>query len=113
MPVNAQLRAAANISAGDSVTVALERDTAPRVVEVPADLASALKSGDRLAILSRWPHLVRAMRASASESELACRHEGRSGSTIVALAALARSFVAGGDTLSPTFVRLAGTPDTR
>ena len=42
LPLNAQNRAAAGVAAGDEVTVDIELDTAPRVVEVPADLAAAL-----------------------------------------------------------------------
>jgi Domain of unknown function (DUF1905)/Bacteriocin-protection, YdeI or OmpD-Associated len=42
LPLNAQNRAAAGVAAGDDVTVDIELDTAPRVVEVPADLAAAL-----------------------------------------------------------------------
>jgi hypothetical protein len=42
LPVAAQEREAAGIAAGDRVSVTLEIDAAPRVVEVPADLATAL-----------------------------------------------------------------------
>ena len=42
IPVSAENRAAAGVSAGDPVEVDVELDTAPRVVEVPADLAAAL-----------------------------------------------------------------------
>jgi hypothetical protein len=42
LPLNAQNRAAAGVAAGDEVTVDIELDTAPRVVEVPPDLAAAL-----------------------------------------------------------------------
>ena len=42
LPLSAQNRAAAGVAAGDEVTVDIELDTAPRVVEVPADLAAAL-----------------------------------------------------------------------
>ena len=42
LPVSAENRAGAGISAGDIVDVTLELDTAPRVVEVPDDLATAL-----------------------------------------------------------------------
>lgn len=40
--VNADHREASGIRAGDTVTVTLELDTAPREVEVPAELAAAL-----------------------------------------------------------------------
>ncbi|WP_327009244.1 YdeI/OmpD-associated family protein [Dactylosporangium sp. NBC_01737] len=42
LPVSAEVRAGAGIAAGDEIDVDLELDTAPRVVEVPADLAAAL-----------------------------------------------------------------------
>jgi hypothetical protein len=40
--VSAENRAAAGVTAGDEIEVELALDTAPRVVEVPEDLASAL-----------------------------------------------------------------------
>jgi hypothetical protein len=42
LPLNRGNRAAAGVSAGEVVEVAIERDDAPRVVEVPEDLAAAL-----------------------------------------------------------------------
>jgi hypothetical protein len=42
LPLAAEHRAAAGVAAGDEIEVSLELDTAPREVEVPADLASAL-----------------------------------------------------------------------
>jgi hypothetical protein len=42
LPLSAENRTAAGVGAGDEVDVVLELDTAPRVVEVPADLAEAL-----------------------------------------------------------------------
>jgi len=42
IPVSAEVRAAAGVSAGDEVDVALTLDTAPRTVELPGDLAAAL-----------------------------------------------------------------------
>src|SRR3984957_14912784 len=44
IPVSAEIRAAAGIAAGDTITVRLERDDAPRSVEVPADLAQARRA---------------------------------------------------------------------
>jgi len=41
-PISAEYRSASGLSAGDSVDVTLELDTAPRTVEVPDDLAAAL-----------------------------------------------------------------------
>ncbi len=42
IPLSAEHRSAAGVAAGDEVEVTLEVDTAPREVEVPADLATAL-----------------------------------------------------------------------
>lgn len=42
MVVNRELREAANAKAGDTVRVEIERDTAPRTIEPPADLLAAL-----------------------------------------------------------------------
>jgi len=42
--VSSENRAAAGVAAGDELDVALALDTAPREVEVPADLAAALAS---------------------------------------------------------------------
>jgi Bacteriocin-protection, YdeI or OmpD-Associated/Domain of unknown function (DUF1905) len=42
LPLSAENRAAAGVAAGDAVDVDVELDTAPRTVEVPADLAAAL-----------------------------------------------------------------------
>ena len=44
IPVSAEIRAAAGIAAGDTITVELERDDAPRTVDLPADLAAVLQS---------------------------------------------------------------------
>lgn len=42
LPVSAEVRAGAGISAGDKVEVTIELDTEPREVTVPPDLAAAL-----------------------------------------------------------------------
>ncbi len=42
LPLSAENRTAAGVAAGDTVEVEVELDTAPRVVEVPPDLATAL-----------------------------------------------------------------------
>ena len=56
LPVSAEVRAAAELSAGDEVDVTLELDTEPRAVNVPADLQVALASNqaasDQFASLS-------------------------------------------------------------
>ena len=44
MVVNRRLREASGVRGGETVTVRLERDTEPRVINPPADFARALKS---------------------------------------------------------------------
>jgi hypothetical protein len=46
LPLSAENREAAGVAAGDEVDVDVELDTAPRTVEVPADLAAALAADD-------------------------------------------------------------------
>ena len=46
IPVSADNRRQAGIAAGDDLDVTLELDTAPRHVELPADLAEALSKDD-------------------------------------------------------------------
>ncbi len=48
LPFTADTRAAARVAAGDTVTLEIELDTAPREVAVPPDLAAAL-DGDAAA----------------------------------------------------------------
>lgn len=44
MVVNRHLRAGARVKGGDTASIVMERDTAPRVITPPADLARALKA---------------------------------------------------------------------
>jgi hypothetical protein len=44
IPVSADIRSSAGIAAGDTITVEVERDDAPRAVELPAELAQALRA---------------------------------------------------------------------
>ena len=46
VPLSAENRTAAGVAAGDQVDVGIEPDTAPREVEVPADLTEALAKDD-------------------------------------------------------------------
>lgn len=46
IPVSAEHREAGGLTAGDTITVTLELDTAPRTVDVPDDLAAALAEAD-------------------------------------------------------------------
>jgi len=60
--VSAEHRAGAGVKAGDELEVTLELDAQPRTVEVPADLAKALKAAgvrgsfDKLAFTYRKEH---------------------------------------------------------
>ena len=55
MVVNAELRAAAKCKGGDTVSVILERDEAPRTVEVPAWLKKMINSDAKAK--AQWPKL--------------------------------------------------------
>lgn len=47
--LSAEHRSKAGVKGGDAVEVTLELDTAPRIVEVPEDLAAALKTSETAA----------------------------------------------------------------
>ena len=75
LPLSAEHRAAAGVSAGESVEVTLALDTEPRTVEVPPDLATALaaRSGatEAFAALSysiRKEHVRQVETAKAQET---------------------------------------------
>ena len=67
-------RAATGIAGGDPIVVDLELDTAPRTVEVPADLASALEATgaraafDALSPSARKAHVTAVEGAKAAET---------------------------------------------
>jgi hypothetical protein len=69
IPLSAENRTGAGVAAGDAIDVDIELDTAPRTVEVPADLASALADAgvrerfDALAFSHRKEH-VRAVESA-------------------------------------------------
>jgi hypothetical protein len=44
IPVSAEVRAAASVSAGDELDIEIEPDSGPREIVVPPDLAAALKA---------------------------------------------------------------------
>ena len=77
MVVNRQLREAAGVSGGETVSVVLERDTEPRVVEPPADFARALEGNgaaraawDRLSYTHRREHVRHIEEAKRPETRL-------------------------------------------
>jgi hypothetical protein len=74
LPLSAENRAAAGVAAGEQVEVDVEVDTAPRTVEVPADLAAALATDpaarerfDALPYTHRKEH-VRAVESAKAEA---------------------------------------------
>jgi hypothetical protein len=74
LPFNAERRAESGIQGGDAISVELELDTAPRVVEVPDDLAAALDAAglraafDALAPSHRKAHVTSVESAKAAET---------------------------------------------
>lgn len=54
VPLSAQNRTAAGVSAGDEVEVEIASDAAPREVVLPDDLASALESDERARQFFDW-----------------------------------------------------------
>jgi hypothetical protein len=74
--VNRALREGARVHAGDLVDVDLERDTEPRVIEPPADLADALRGNP--AAQAAWENLSYTHRKEfASAVEAAKKPETR------------------------------------
>lgn len=75
MVVNRHLRAGAGVKGGDTVTVVMERDTAPRVITPPPDFARALKSDkearatwDSLSFTHRREHVEHIQEAKRPET---------------------------------------------
>jgi hypothetical protein len=56
VPVSAEVRKAAGVTAGDELDVGIELDDAPRTVDVPTDLAAALASEPEAA--QAWERLA-------------------------------------------------------
>ena len=75
IPVSAEVRAGAGVSAGDVVDVDVELDTSVRTVEVPADLAEALTAApgaraafDALSYSNQRRHVLAVEGAKAAET---------------------------------------------
>lgn len=74
IPFSSDRRAATGIKGGDPLTVEVELDTAPRTVEVPEDLATALSAAglrerfDALAPSHRKAHVTSVVSAKAPET---------------------------------------------
>jgi uncharacterized protein YdeI (YjbR/CyaY-like superfamily) len=59
LPVNADVRKAANVKAGQAVVLRLQEDTAERAVEVPHDLARALLEANVRAVFDAMSYTHR------------------------------------------------------
>ena len=74
IPFSSDKRAATGLSGGDPITVELRLDTAPRTVEVPADLAAAIDEAgaraafDALAPSARKAHVTAVDGAKAADT---------------------------------------------
>ena len=75
LPVSAENRAGAGIEAGQRITVTLEHDTEPRLVEVPDDLAAALNVSataraafDALSFSSQRAHVLQVTGAKTDDT---------------------------------------------
>src|SRR5690625_1461014 len=77
IPVSKDRRETAGIAANDDIDVTLELDTAPRIVEVPADLAEALdavpgarEAFDRLSVSRKRAHVESVTGAKQAETRI-------------------------------------------
>jgi hypothetical protein len=77
MVVNRQMREAAGVRGGETVPVVMERDTEPRTIDPPADLARALKGNeearatwDKLSYTHRREHVEHIEEAKKPETRL-------------------------------------------
>jgi hypothetical protein len=75
LPLSAENRTAAGVAAGDTVEVDVELDDAPRVVDVPGDLAAALDADpearrrfDRLSYSHQRRHVLAVEGAKAEDT---------------------------------------------
>ena len=81
LPLSAEHRAGSGLAAGDEVDVEIEVDTAPRTVDVPADLGAALAEAgrrgafDRLSYSQQRQHVL-AVEAARTEATRQRRIDG-------------------------------------
>ena len=75
IPVSAEVRAKAGVAAGDEVDVDVVPDTAPRVLQIPADLAAALDATpaarhafDKLSYTGRQRHVLAVEQAKTAQT---------------------------------------------
>lgn len=84
VPVSAEHREAAGLTAGDTVEVTLDLDTAPRTVEVPDDLASALAAADLQAAFDALSPSARKAHVSSVEGTAVAETRARRVAKVVA-----------------------------
>jgi hypothetical protein len=78
VPLSAERREAAGLSAGDEIEVSLELDPETRIVEIPVDLATALEvSGTRAAFDALSPSRQKAQVALVGDAKTAGTRERR------------------------------------
>ena len=83
LPVSAEVRTGAGVAAGDTVDVDVELDTSVRSVEVPDDLAAALKRSktaraafEALSHSNQRRHVLAGVTEDAGHSDLLSDHSG-------------------------------------
>lgn len=77
IPFSAEKRAATGIKGGDPITVDVTLDTAPRTVDVPDDLATALDGAGVRAAFDKLPPSHRKAHVSSVESAKAAETRAR------------------------------------
>jgi hypothetical protein len=88
IPFSADKRAETGIAGGDPIVVDLELDTAPRTVEVPADLAAALdRAGERAAFDALAPSHRKAHVTAIEEAKTAATRERRIAAAVAKIGA--------------------------
>ncbi len=85
-------RKATGIAGGDAIVVDIERDTAPRTVDVPADLGAALSdAGVRAAFDALAPSHRKAHVTSVEDAKTPATRERRIGAAVAKIRGAARS----------------------
>ncbi|KQS66919.1 YdeI/OmpD-associated family protein [Modestobacter sp. Leaf380] len=87
IPLAAEHRTAAGVSAGDDVLVDLVVDTAPRTVELPAELAEVLDASQRAAFAALSPSRQKAHVVSVGSAKTPETRARRIAAVAVALSA--------------------------
>lgn len=84
IPFSSDKRAATGLSGGDAITVELTLDTAPRTVEVPDDLATALADAGARAAFDALSPSARKAHVTSVESAKAADTRARRVAAVVA-----------------------------